>query len=68
MLNRFLLSPHYFSLLFNPNEAELQRYVELANGIRLLFYEKKLLLSVKDSKDRRIELGQLVRSSLVKML
>jgi hypothetical protein len=68
ILNRFLLNPRYFTLLQTPDETEMGRYVSVANGLRLLFYEKKLQLSVGNTKDRRIELGQLLRNSMLKML
>lgn len=42
ILNRLLLNPFYFALLNSPSEQEMERYVKVANEVRILFYEKKM--------------------------
>lgn len=42
LLNRLLLNPFYYALLYSPSEQEMERYVKIVNELRILFYEKKM--------------------------
>ena len=42
LLNRLFLNPAFFATLMNPSEEEMSQYVEDANSLRMLFYEKKV--------------------------
>jgi hypothetical protein len=69
ILNRLLLNPYYFALLQSPSEQEMERYVRVANEVRILFYEKKMESIPQEYKSSRLtELGEFIRNSLLSLL
>lgn len=42
ILNRLFLSPFFFALLYTPDSKEMEKFVKIANEMRILFYEKKV--------------------------
>ena len=65
LLNRLLLNPNYFSLFQTSSVPQLQLFIEAANAIRILFYEKRV---AQLEQPRAAELSRLLISSLRSML
>lgn len=69
ILNRLLLNPTFFALLVKPSEEKMGQYVEVANSLRILFYEKKVqVLQDQDPKTKITENSQMLINSIKSML